>query len=189
MFATVKSISSRHASVQIDGEDIYRHLPFLNSADAFTITVGSRVVVLGEHPYCYCIAGLYGSDTPHLFYPLITIPYLYDTNGSIWNTSNNFAVGTYIFNLQDSNNNLPLDIYAIVLFVQGRWTDSSNSSICICRPRGSTAQAFQFRAVASAIAVSIQAIIPVDATNKDIEISIVNATMNAGICRAVGYFK
>lgn len=189
MLATVKSISIRHASVQIDGEDLYRHLPFLNSADAFTITVGSRVVVLGEKPYCYVIAGLYGSDTPHLFYPLVITPALYDTTPTQWDATSNFAVGTYIFDLQDANNNLPSDIYAVVLFVQGRWSAASNSTWCVGRPRGSSAAAFQIRALVANINTSIQAIVPVDAVNKDIELSIVNATMNAGICRAVGYFK
>jgi hypothetical protein len=124
---------------------------------------------------------------------------LTDTNGTPWNGTNNFAVGTYTFDVNSTSNpnngGVPAEATAVVLLVSGNWTTASQNSFALVlhrtgsplAPTGDGKAAFQLRAINGGFNTDVQGVVPLDA-NGQFSIKVAGAEMKAASCRLIGYY-
>lgn len=114
---------------------------------------------------------------------------VYDTSGSVW-TSAARTAGTYVFDLQDANNNLPSGITGVLCFVQATWATVSDGSTQLrLRPRGGSSSVnLTLQGQANGIRSTGYFICPTDTTNYDVEIEVVGNTTLTNF-KIAGYLK
>lgn len=120
---------------------------------------------------------------------MVTLFNAYDTDGKGWGSAGRSA-GTYTFDLQDANNNLPSGITGVLIFVQAKWATVTDGSTQLkIRPRGgSTSINLVLQGQANNIRNTGFFVCPVDATYEDIEIEVVGATSVTNL-KIAGYIK
>lgn len=112
------------------------------------------------------------------------------STGTVWNGTNNIAVGTYVFDINNTNNgSYSTEATAAVILLSGQWSAVNVNSYALVRPRSGVDSdaTIQIRAKLADYSEDTQGIVPLDA-NGQFEVRINNATMNKAICRLVGYY-
>lgn len=126
--------------------------------------------------------------TPHGVLQFCTAVRMVDSAANTWN---GFAatIGTYTFDLQDANHNLPSGISAILLTASGRWGAAATANYCAFYPNGGTGGLAYgaFRAMVANINTDIQLVCAVG-TNDDIQVVVAGANMVAATLTLLGYY-
>lgn len=117
---------------------------------------------------------------------LINPVYLVDSAATSWN---NYAapVGTYDFNLQDANHNLPSGISAVFIRCSARWAAASNSTFLAVKGTGLALSTVGFVSMVASIFTDEAGVVRVG-TNDDIQIQIAGANAQSAYAVLIGYF-
>ena len=152
-------------------------MPKISSYPSTALTIGDEIVLnrAGKN---------YKAPPKGLVF--VTPINMVDTLGTTWNV---YAapVGTYNFNLQDGNHNLPAGIGGILLYMTSRWAAASNTSFCRMYPKGATANFLVARALVSNFFLDMQGIVPVG-TDDDVTVQVSGAASTGVILTLLGYY-
>ena len=112
---------------------------------------------------------------------------LRDTAGNLWSS---FAapVGTYTFNLQDANNNLPSNIIAVFLALTSRWAVASAATYLSVDPNEAvTFSSLFIYATAGGNYISNNGIVKTGSSNYDIKATLAGAASLGAFVILLGY--
>ena len=117
---------------------------------------------------------------------------LRDTGNSQWQGTLARDVGTYTFDVNDTNNGttIPTEAYAVVILLSGNWgTNVAAANYAIVRPYGAGDGdgTMQMRSMVNNISIDMQGVVPLDANGR-FEIRINGDQMKNSLCRVVGYY-